>query len=113
MAGAGRGGALIGDELRSTMSNANKAGKRNWTVSPVLIVWIIGFTGMALVGYGFGWPGFGEAPSWAIVSGFVAALLIMVLFSMVGESLIEDGVKVALLAVLAWVAPESAWFDTI
>lgn len=97
------------------MSDANKTGKRNWTTNPVLIAWIIGFGGMALVGYGFGfgWAGFEEAPSWAIVSGFVAALLIMALFSLVGESIIEDGVKVAIIAVLFWVAPESAWFDPI
>ncbi len=95
------------------MPDANKTGKRNWTVSPVLVAWIVGFTGMALVGYGFGWPGFEEAPPWAIVSGFVAALLIMALFSLVGESIIEDGVKVAVIAVLFWVAPESPWFDPI
>lgn len=95
------------------MSDANKTGKTNWTTNPVLIAWIVGFTGMALVGYGFGWAGFEEAPSWAIVSGFVAALLIMALFSLVGESVIEDGVKVAVIAVLFWVAPESPWFDPI
>ena len=95
------------------MSDANKTGKRNWTTNPVLIAWIVGFTGMALVGYGFGWAGFEEAPSWAIVGGFVAALLIMALFSLVGESIIEDGVKVAVIALLFWVAPESPWFDPI
>lgn len=95
--------------MQGAHENREDGGRANlWPIA-----WIIGFGGLALAGYGFGWAGFEDAPVWAVIGGFAAAFLIMMLFGLVGESVIEDGVKLVIVAAAAWAAPDIAWLNPI
>lgn len=73
--------------------------------------------GLALFGWGLGWAGLPDASGWAIGGAFVISILTLLVFGVIGESVIEDGIKLVIVVVLYFsvgtVADDIPWVVTL
>ena len=86
---------------------AGATGSRD--VPRILFFCLSGPALFAVVTYAFGWVEVGAAPVWSTTGGFALSLMFTWLFVVMGETFIEDLVKLAFVLPLFWFDPD--WVD--
>ena len=82
-------------------------------INPWPLGLIVGWGLLSLAGYVFGWVDFEAAPKWAVIGAFVLVLIFQFFLSLIGESVIEDGIKAVIVIVLAMFAPNHPISDPL
>ena len=85
------------------MSGHAAGGPRSRLI-PRLLFALAGPALFALVSYAFGWVDVEAAPAWSVAGGFALSLFYALAFIVVGESFIEDLIKLGMVLLIFWAA---------